>query len=278
MSLVESLAALVGRWTAFEPEAAALLARLMALALTIGALLVGYRVLVRVIERLTALPAGVRPTSAHAQRARTLAPLLTSIVRWGLAFVGLVIILGALGVDVRALLVSAGVLGVALGLGAQTFVRDVIAGIFLLFEGLVAVGDDVQVGDHAGTVEAIGLRVTQLRMLDGSMRVVPNGQLTDFTNRSRGWARVIVDVTMPRDVDVDWALAALRRAGEEWAAASGAALAPPETQGIMGWSGGDMQLRLMVKVDPSRRVEAEAALRRRVNDVVGRELKRACPR
>ncbi|MBI1846958.1 MAG: mechanosensitive ion channel family protein [Candidatus Rokubacteria bacterium] len=275
MNLSESVAALLGRWTALEPDAATLVARLVALGLTIVVLVAAYRLLARLVERLAVVPLGVPLAAAHAQRVRTLAPLLTSVARWGLAFVGLVIVLGALGVDVRALLVSAGVLGVAVGLGAQTLVRDVIAGVFLLFEGLVAVGDEVQVGDHAGTVEAIGLRVTQLRLLDGALRVVPNGQLAEFTNRSRGWARATVDVMVPRDADLDRALAALRRAGEEWAAASGAALAPPETHGIMGWSGGDVQLRLMVKVDPSRRLEAEAALRRRVNDGLLRDLRQA---
>jgi moderate conductance mechanosensitive channel len=157
------------------------------------------------------------------------------------------------------------------GFGAQSLVKDVITGMFLLFEGLIGIGDIVEVDGHQGTVEAIGLRVTKLRAFDGSLRVVPNGQLAAFTNRSRGWARAVVEVTLPREVPVDAALAVLKRVGEEWAHESGAALEPPQTQGIIRFSGAEPVLRLVAKIDSDKRLEAEYELRRRIKEAFDRE-------
>jgi small conductance mechanosensitive channel len=172
---------------------------------------------------------------------------------------------------VQAIVVSAGVLGLVIGLGAQALIRDLLTGIFLLFEGLVAVGDVIQVGAATGTVESIGLRVTKLRLQDGSLRIVPNGALAEFTSFSAGWGRAIVEVAVPHDVDVDRALAVLRRVGEEWARETGAALDAPAVEGIMRFSGGDAVLRLTVRVDAARRLDAENDLRRRIRAAFDRE-------
>jgi small-conductance mechanosensitive channel len=153
----------------------------LSVGLTLALLLVGYHVVQRLIDRLVAQMAA---RHRDAVRTRTLGSLLTSVVRWALAFAVIVIVLRELGVDVQALVVSAGVLGIVVGLGAQTLIRDLLTGIFLLFEGLVAVGDVIQVGAATGTVEAIGLRVTKVRLQDGALRIVPNGTLTEFTNFS----------------------------------------------------------------------------------------------
>jgi moderate conductance mechanosensitive channel len=153
----------------------------LSVGLTLVLLLAGYHVLQRLIDRLVRQVAARQRDTA---RSRTLGSLLTSVVRWVLAFVVLVLVLRELGVDVQAIVVSAGVLGVVIGLGAQALIRDLLTGIFLLFESLVAVGDVVQVGGVTGTVEAIGLRVTKLRLQDGAVRVVPNSALSEFTNFS----------------------------------------------------------------------------------------------
>jgi small conductance mechanosensitive channel len=241
----------------------------VSLTVTFVLLVVGYHVLVRLIDRLVAAVAERHP---DAVRWRTLRSVLTNLVRWTLAFVVLVLALRELGVDVGAIVVSAGVLGIAVGLGAQALIRDIITGIFLLFEGLLAIGDVVKVGDATGTVESIGLRVTRLRMLDGGVRVVPNGVLTDFANYSAGWGRAIVDVAVPRTVDVERALATLREVGETWAQETRAALDPPVAQGIMRFSGaGDAVLRLRVRVEAARREDAEIELRRRIRHAFDRE-------
>ena len=236
---------------------------------TIALLIVGYRVVLRLIDRLVAAVSERHP---DAIRSRTLGSLLTNLLRWTLAFVVLVLVLRELGVDVQALIVSAGVIGLVVGLGAQALIRDLITGIFLVFEGLLAVGDEIKVGDQAGVVESIGLRVTRVRLADGGLRVVPNGLLTDFTNYSAEWARAIVDVAVPRAVDPDRALARLREVAEAWARETGAALDPPEARGIMRFTGGgDAVLRLTVRVEARRRLDVETELRRRIKQAVDRE-------
>ena len=240
----------------------------LSVGLTLALLLAGYHIVQRLIDRLVQRVAARQHDTA---RSRTLGSLLTSLIRWVLACAVVVLILRELGVDVQAIVVSAGVLGVVIGLGAQALIRDLLTGIFLLFEGLVAVGDVIQVGAATGTVESIGLRVVKLRLQDGSLRIVPNGALAEFTNFSVGWGRAIVEVAVPRDVDVDRALAVLRRVGEEWARETGAALDAPAVEGIMRFSGGDAVLRLTVRVEAARRLDAENDLRRRIKAAFDRE-------
>ena len=265
MSAAAAVGELLERFGFVDPAVAAVTVRVLSLALTLLALFVVYRVVVRLVERV-ALQRGIATA-----RVRTLASLLVNLTRWVLGFVVLVVVLTELGIDVRALLVSAGLVGLAVGFGAQTLVRDLISGLFLLFEGLVAVGDEVQVGDHRGTVEAIGLRVTRLRQLDGALRIVPNGALNDFVNFTAGWARALIDVTVGRDADVERANATIEAAAQAWARDTGAALESPEVAGIIKMSGGEVVLRLMVKVDPARRVAAESELRRRIKEAFDRE-------
>jgi moderate conductance mechanosensitive channel len=260
------LEALLGRWTALEAETVHAISRLVAILLTAAVLLVAYRLVIRLIARL------LRERPGHeAARLRTLATLLTSLVRWVVGFVAVAIVLRELGVDVLPVLVSAGVLGLAIGFGAQALIRDILTGFFLLFEGLLHVGDAVQIGSTSGTVESIGLRITTVRTDDGALRVIPNGQLTEFSTFSAGGARAVVEVPVSRDVPVERALAVLREVGETWARESGAALEHLPGVGIMGFSGGDILLRLTVRVAPEGRPSAEAELRRRVKAAFDRE-------
>src|SRR5262249_49176620 len=215
---------------------------------------------------------GAADYPAKVQRARTLGPLMKNVIRYTLAFVAVVVVLREVGVDVQALLVSAGVLGLAVGLGAQSLIKDVITGFFILCEGLIGVGDVIEVGGHTGAVETIGLRVTTLRLLNGAQRVIPNGEITQFVNYNKGWARAVVDVAVAQETDVRRALAVLESVGADWARDSGLALEPPEVQGIVSFSdGGDLGLRLMVKVEPVRRFAAETELRRRIKEAFARE-------
>jgi small-conductance mechanosensitive channel len=247
------------RWTALEATTAHLLARLLAVVVTTALLLLAYRLLLGLLERI------VRARPLHeTARVRTLVSLVTSLVRWAIGFVAVVVVLRELGVDVLPIIVSAGVLGLAIGFGAQSLIRDVITGFFLLFEGLLHVGDVVQIGATIGTVESIGLRVTTVRTEDGALRVVPNGQITEFANYSEGGVRAVVDVPVSRDVAVDQALAVLTEVATAWAGASGAALDRPAVPGIIGFSGGEVILRLTVRVEPQHRLAAETELRRRI--------------
>jgi small-conductance mechanosensitive channel len=269
------LSALLERSVSLEPATAAVVTRLVGVGVTLLILVVLYRIAIRLITRAVTRLIRDREAAGHAghriQRVRTLGSLLVNVTRWIAAFFVLVIVLKQLGIDLQALLVSAGLVGLAVGLGAQSLVRDIITGIFLLFEGLISVGDVIEIGDRRGIVESIGLRVTQLRMPDGARRVIPNGQFTEFANQSSEWARAIIDVGVSRDVDVNRALEVLASVGAEWASATGHALEIPEAQGIIKFSGSDVVLRLAVKVDPARRFAAEIELRRRIKEAFDRE-------
>ena len=271
MTFADAIAALVGRLTRVEGPVVDLVSRLLVVTVALVAAWAGYRALGRVVDRLLRPLAGAADYPLKVQRARTLGPLMKNAALYGVWFLAGVVILREIGVDVRALLVSAGVLGLAVGLGAQSLIKDVITGFFLLFEGLVAVGDLIEVGTYTGTVESIGLRVTKMRLLNGALRVVPNGELTQFTNHHRGWGRAVVDVAVAYEVSVSRALAVLEQVATDWARETGLALEPPQAQGVIRFGDGDMWLRLMVKVDPARRFDVEVELRRRIKEAFERE-------
>ncbi len=277
-SLAEAAAELIARVTRLEGPVVAVLARLLVVSVALTAGFLTYRALGRVIERLLRRAEGASDDPGRAQRAQTLAPLLKNVALYALSFTVAVVILQEMGVDMRAILVSAGVLGLAVGFGAEALIKDVIAGFFILFEGLVRVGDVIEVGGHTGTVETIGLRVTTMRVPNGALRVVPNGELTQFANYNRGWARAMVDVGVTYDTDVRRALDALERAGREWSAEAGLALEPPRAQGIIRFGESEVGLRLVVKVAPGARNDAENELRRRIKEAFDREgLELAAP-
>jgi moderate conductance mechanosensitive channel len=270
-SLAEAAAELIARVTRLEGPVVAVLARLLVVCVAVAAGFLTYRAFGRVIERLLRRAESAADDPGRAQRAYTLAPLLKNVALYALSFTVAMVILQEMGVDMRAILVSAGVLGLAVGFGAQALIKDVITGFFILFEGLVRVGDVIEVGGHTGTVESIGLRVTTMRVLSGALRVVPNGELTQFANYNRGWARAIVDVGVPYDTDVRRALDTLERVGREWSPETGLALEPPRAQGIIRFGESAMMLRLVVKVAPPARDGAEIELRRRIKEAFDRE-------
>jgi small-conductance mechanosensitive channel len=270
-SLAEAAGALLGRLVHLEGPLAALLARLLVMLAAMVLAVAAYRACTHLVDRLLRPLEGASDYPAKVQRARTLGPLMKNVARYTLAFVALVIVLREVGVDVQALLVSAGVLGLAVGLGAQTLIKDVITGFFILFEGLIGVGDVIEVGANTGTVEAIGLRVTKLRMLNGAQRVIPNGELTQFANHNKGWARAVVDVSVGYETDLRRALAALERVGKEWAGETRLALEAPEALGPIRFGESDLGIRLMVKVEAARRFDVEVELRRRIKEVFERE-------
>ncbi|MEK8035109.1 MAG: mechanosensitive ion channel family protein [candidate division NC10 bacterium] len=270
-TFAEALAALLGRLASIEGPLVVVVSRILVVLAAVGLASVGYRAGSRLIDRLLRPLEGASDYPVKVQRARTLGPLMKSVTRYALAFMALMVTLREVGVDIRALLVSAGVLGLAVGLGAQSLIKDVITGFFILFEGLIAVGDVIEVGSHVGTVESIGLRVTKLRMLNGAQRVIPNGELTQFANYNKGWARAVLDVTVAYDVDVRRALELLERLAREWGRETGLALDDPQAQGIVRFGDGELGLRLMVKVPADKRAEAEMELRRRIKETFDRE-------
>ena len=266
-SLLEQLGVVVGRALALGEMASSLLGRLLTI---LGVAVVGwvtYRLVTSLIRRLLRPLEGASDFPARVQRARTLGPLVSSVARYVVAFVVGVVVLQELGIDVRALIVSAGVLGLAVGFGAQSLIRDVLTGFFILFENLVSVGDIIEVGTHTGVVEAVGLRVTKIRKFSGELRIVPNGELTAFGHHSAGWGRAVVEVGIAPDQDVARALAVLEAVGRALHEAHrGQVLEPPVAEGILRFGESDVVLRLHARVAALQKVPLELDLRRRIKE------------
>lgn len=199
---------------------------------------------------------------ARAAQVRTLAPLFESVLRYLFYFTAAVMILDRLGVNVAAILASAGIAGLAIGFGAQHLIRDVIAGFFLIFEGLVHVGDVVRVGDVTGTVERIHLRTTQLRQFSGELVTIPNGEIQRFGNMNRGFMRAIVQIGLAYEASLERAMAVMHQVSEAWVADHpDQALAPPEVHGIVEFGASEVQVRMVIMVRPMTQWEAERQLR-----------------
>jgi len=266
-SLLDQLGRLTAQAFALGEGASSAFARMATIA---GAIVLGwaaYRIVTGLIRRMLRPLEGATDYGARVQRARTLGPLLSSVARYLVAFIVGVVVLQELGIDVRAVIVSAGVVGLAVGLGAQSVIRDVITGFFILFENLVAVGDVVEVGPHVGVVEAVGLRVTKIRKFTGELRIVPNGELTAFGHHTAGWGRAVVEVGVGYDQDVTRALEALEAVGRAFRDAHPApVLEPPVAEGILRFGESDVVLRLHARVEATQKGPLELELRRRVKE------------
>ncbi len=198
----------------------------------------------------------------HERRTRTLVALVQSVVGYLVFFVALVMTLRALGIDYTAILAGAGIVGLAVGFGAQTLVRDFISGFFLLFEDLIGVGDWITVGDISGSVEQIGLRVTQVRAYDGALYMIPNGELTRFGNQNRAFSRALVAVDVVRSEDLPLALTAATTAARRWYSENRElALEEPSVQSVVGISEQGLRIRLACRVKPMKHWEAEYGMR-----------------
>jgi small conductance mechanosensitive channel len=269
-SLLEELPQLLARTLSLSEDAAHILARIAGIGVAVVVGWVGYRIVTGVIRRLLQPLVSATDYSTRAQRARTFGPLLTSVARYVMAFLVAVVILQQIGIDVRTLLVSAGVVGIALGFGAQSLIRDVMMGFFILLENLIAVGDVIEVGPHTGVVESVGLRVTKIRKFSGELRIVPNGELAAFGHHTAGWARLVIEVSVDYEEDVDRALRVMEEVGKALAAAHpGAILEPPTAEGILRFgqgSQGEAVLRLHARVAAQDKGPLEFEARRRVKE------------
>lgn len=174
-----------------------------------------YRVLLLLLRRVerSVEKADGTTISLHEQRVQTLSGLLRSV---GIGFIVLVatfMLLRAVGLDIAPLLAGAGVIGLAVSFGAQSLVKDIISGLFILFENQFGVGDVVRIRDVSGRVERMTLRIVVMRDLHGVVHVVPNGEITQVSNLTRAFSRAVLEIRVPYREDVDRVMALLREVG-----------------------------------------------------------------
>jgi small-conductance mechanosensitive channel len=211
------------------------------------------------------------------RRATTLGGILSSLVTTGTVFIALLMVLRELTIDVLPILTGAGIIGLALGFGAQNLVRDVISGFFLILEDQVRIGDLVRINTVVGIVEQINLRTIVLRDGDGAVQVFPNGTITALANLSKQFAYAVVDVRIAYDENVDRVFGTLREIGAamerdpQW---SPLLLAPLEIVGIESLADGNALIRVKFKTLPLNQGRVANELRRRLMiTFVGRRIR-----
>jgi len=203
----------------------------------------------------------------RAQRVGTVASVARSAVSIVVFFVATLMVLTQVGINIAPVLASAGVLGVALGFGAQNLVKDFLSGIALILEDQLGVGDVVDLGPVTGVVEDVGLRCTQVRDLSGALWFVRNGEILRVANKSRGWSRTVLDVEVAPDADLDRARQVLvavavgMDAEPEW---DPVILETPTSWGVEAVSGDRALIRLVVTTMPGRKDDVARELRRRI--------------
>ncbi|HEU4883489.1 MAG TPA: mechanosensitive ion channel family protein [Longimicrobium sp.] len=246
------------------------------LAATGGRILVGFVVawmaywgLVLVLRRIEqALASSTTGTvSAQEQRTRTLISLLRSVGVVLIVVLFIFMTLGALGVQLGPLLAGAGVLGLAVSFGAQSLVKDVISGLFMLFENQFGVGDVIRIEGVSGAVEKMTLRVVVLRDVHGVVHIVPNGEIKKVSNLTRSWSRAVLDVGVAYKEDPDHVMAVLREVGaelyedEKWRPLL---VEPVEVPGIENLADSAVTIRVMAKTLPLKQWDVARELRRRI--------------
>jgi small conductance mechanosensitive channel len=209
----------------------------------------------------------------HEKRAQTIAQLLRGVGRIVILIFTVVLTLNQF-VDITPLLGGAGILALAVSFGSQSLVKDVISGFFVLMENQFAVGDVIEVAGKTGAVEKMSLRVVMLRDLEGVLHIVPNGQITTVSNKTRGWSRAVVDIGVAYDADVDAVLAILRDEAEQFGKAvewQTRLDGMPEVVGVQSLGDNAVGIRVMLRTQPGSQWEAGREFRRRAKIRLDRE-------
>lgn len=204
------------------------------------------------------------------QRALTVSNLIVSAARYVVWTIAAIMVLAEIGIDIGPLLAGAGIAGLAIGFGAQTLVKDVISGIFLLFDDIIHVGDLITFGSTTGTVEGISLRLIKVRKFDGELVMIPAGELRTFGNKSVGFARAIVPVGVSYEQDLRDILEVLESVAEEWASIPENKEVmleeTPLVQSLMELGDSAVTARIVVQVLPGSQFQAERDMRRMVKE------------
>ena len=216
----------------------------------------------RAISKHQAFPSGIR-----AQQLTTLAGVIKGFGIFVIVFSGLIQILGVLSIDVKPLIASAGVAGLAIGFGAQTLVKDVLNGFFILLENQYDVGDVIKVATVQGTVEDMTLRRTVLRDADGTVHTIPNSEIKIVSNLTRDWTQVSLHISVAYTEDSDKVIKVLREVATElWNDTNlqGLMVAEPEVPGIERVTGSEVDYLMLVKTRPGKQYQVTREIRRKI--------------
>jgi small conductance mechanosensitive channel len=238
----------------------------------VSVLIVGY-IIVRIIDStLRRLPAFLGPVDVTGsarvkQRTETLRQIVRSVSRAVLILIVFLSIGDELGYNIQPILAGAGIVGLAVGFGAQSLVKDVISGFFILVEDQYGVGDVVKIGDFSGVVEMMTLRSTVLRNLEGQVHIVPNGNIPHVTVMTKDWARAVLDVTVRYDEQISRIFEALDRVGKRLAQDHpDRVLEKPTVLGVEKLDDTGVTVRSIVKTPPFKQADVLREWRRGVKE------------
>lgn len=225
----------------------------------------------RAIEKTQFLAFQKERSNQRAQALGTVLRSITSMVVYGMA---LIIVLAEFGISLGPLIAGAGIVGVALGFGAQSLVKDFLSGIFMLIEDQYGVGDIIDTGEATGVVEEVNLRTTQLRDVDGTVWHIPNGEIRRVGNKSQQWARTVLDVEVAYDTDLAKASEIIKSTADtlfEDQLENATVLEEPEIWGIQELGASGIAIRVALKTEPGEQFATARELRRRIKDAFDAE-------
>jgi small conductance mechanosensitive channel len=210
----------------------------------------------------------VNPGSTRrVQRTRALGSLLKSLVSGVVFAVIVTMVMSEVGVDIAPIIASAGIIGIALGFGAQSLVSDFLSGIFMIFEDQYGVGDVVDLGEAVGTVEAVSLRITRVRDVNGTVWYVRNGEIVRVGNQSQNWARTVLDISVAYDEDLAKVQRVLREVAHDlWEDDDfqGLVIEQPEVWGVESLGVDGIVVRVTLKTAPMEQWGIARAMRERI--------------
>jgi small-conductance mechanosensitive channel len=243
------------------------IAKLLPLAVAIGTADLALLLVNLAIERYLSRTGPDGNLIERSPRILTLLPLLRNIVMIALGAVLALVVLGEFGVNIAPLLAGAGVVGVAVGFGAQKLVQDLITGLSMLFENTIAVGDTVKIGEHVGTVESMTLRALRLRDAQGQLHTLPFNAVTSIVNASRDFGHYPFEVNIPYSGDVERSLSAIAAVLADMQgdpALAGDIVAPPELFGVERLGDWSVVLSGRIKTAPGRQIAVQRAFNARI--------------
>jgi len=248
----------------FERKGLQEVERFLLVLITCLIILWAVRILGRAVRRAIGKEHVLSPEAER--RAKTLGAVLENTARILVGAFFVLMTLQEFGVNISPLVAGAGIAGVALGFGAQSLVKDVIAGFFLLMENQYGVGDIISVDpNHSGTVERMTLRITQIRDSEGRIHIIPNGSISQVIVMSKDYSRALVDVEVRSDQDVDRVMDLLKALGEELLKdLPGVVLEATEIKGVEAFTTTGFTLRTLTKAAPGKQWEVARELRRRI--------------
>ncbi|MBP2655924.1 MAG: ykuT [Firmicutes bacterium] len=230
-----------------------------------------------VAERFFSARVGAGKFPLEEKRAHTLSALIKQILNYALYFIFAIIILQEFSIDTTSIVAGAGIIGLALGVGAQGLVKDMISGFYIIFEDQYSVGDYIVIGDMAGMVEDVGFRTTRLRDSNGVLHIIPNGAISRISNYTRGHMQAVINIPVAYEADIDTVLELLELACDQIADSMSEVLDKPKVVGIVNFTPSEIMLQVVAKTVPLEQVKVETAYRHKIKTLFA-EAKVPAPR